>query len=146
MLTFLPLGSRLTRWTNGKVRSLTQQKKFLHYELTKLVHGEEEAEKGTGRCDVRCSVQGIAADMPTAELTSDEDSDRRKHRYPESACIRADWLLLSAEGRRAVQQGGVAVDGEKVSDIAATFAKADFEGDGKVVRKGKKNFRKVIAK
>ena len=48
--------------------------------------------------------------------------------------------------RCSVQQGGVAVDGEKVSDIAATFAKADFEGDGKVVRKGKKNFRKVIAK
>ena len=55
-------------------------------------------------------------------------------------------VASKSEGRRAVQQGGVAVDGEKVSDISATFAKADFEGEGKVVRKGKKNFRKVIAK
>ena len=55
-------------------------------------------------------------------------------------------VASKSEARRAVQQGGVAVDGEKVSDIATTFAKADFEGEGKVVRKGKKNFRKVIAK
>ena len=55
-------------------------------------------------------------------------------------------VASKSEGRRAVQQGGVAVDGEKVSDISATFAKADFEGEGKVVRKGKKNFRKVVMK
>ena len=60
--------------------------------------------------------------------------------------VKSGLTASKSEARRAVQQGGVAVDGEKVSDIATTFTKADFEGEGKVVRKGKKNFRKVIAK
>ena len=60
--------------------------------------------------------------------------------------VKSGLTASKSEARRAVQQGGVAVDGEKVSDIATKFAKADFEGEGKVVRKGKKNFRKVIAK
>ena len=82
--------------------------------------------------------------MPTAELTEADFADGKMDIL--TVLVKAGLVSSRSEARRAVQQGGVAVDGEKVSDIAATFAKADFEGDGKVVRKGKKNFRKVIAK
>lgn len=82
--------------------------------------------------------------MPTEELSDEDFADGT---IDILTLLHKSGLVASkSEARRAVQQGGVAVDGEKVSDIAATFAKADFEGDGKVVRKGKKNFRKVIAK
>ena len=95
------------------------------------------------------------ADTPLAGLDAYERQLKRFDiRISGAQCDRVEKFFTSTESavlfpefvRRAVQQGGVAVDGEKVSDIATTFAKADFEGEGKVVRKGKKNFRKVIAK
>ena len=95
------------------------------------------------------------ADTPLAGLDAYERQLKRFDiRISGAQCDRVEKFFTSTESavlfpefvRRAVQQGGVAVDGEKVSDIATKFAKADFEGEGKVVRKGKKNFRKVIAK
>ena len=87
---------------------------------------------------------GNAADMPTAELSDEDFADGSVDIL--TLLHKSGLVASKSEARRAVQQGGVAVDGEKVSDIATTFTKADFEGEGKVVRKGKKNFRKVIAK
>ena len=87
---------------------------------------------------------GAAADMPKTELTEEDLTDGNIDIL--TMLVKSGLTASKSEARRAVQQGGVAVDGEKVSDIATTFAKADFEGEGKVVRKGKKNFRKVIAK
>ena len=111
--------------------------------VSKLVHGEEEATKAQEGARALFS-SGNAADMPTAELSDEDFADGSVDIL--TLLHKSGLVASKSEARRAVQQGGVAVDGEKVSDIATTFAKADFEGEGKVVRKGKKNFRKVIAK
>ena len=142
MLTFLPLEQidEMNKW-EGAQRNTA--KEILAFELTKLVHGEEEATKAQEGARALFS-SGNAADMPTAELSDEDFTDGN---IDILTLLHKSGLVASkSEGRRAVQQGGVAVDGEKVSDIATTFAKEDFEGDGKVVRKGKKNFRKVITK
>ena len=142
MLTFLPLEQidEMDKWEGAQ---LNTAKEILAFELTKLVHGEEEATKAQEGARALFS-SGNAADMPTAELFDEDFADGS---IDILTLLHKSGLVASkSEGRRAVQQGGVAVDGEKVSDISATFAKADFEGEGKVVRKGKKNFRKVIAK
>ena len=142
MLTFLPLEQidEMDKWEGAQ---LNTAKEILAFELTKLVHGEEEATKAQEGARALFS-SGNAADMPTAELSDEDFADGN---IDILTLLHKSGLVASkSEGRRAVQQGGVAVDGEKVSDIAATFAKADFEGDGKVVRKGKKNFRKVVMK
>ena len=142
MLTFLPLEQidEMDKWEGAQ---LNTAKEILAFELTKLVHGEEEATKAQEGARALFS-SGNAADMPTAELSDEDFADGSVDIL--TLLHKSGLVASKSEGRRAVQQGGVAVDGEKVSDIAATFAKADFEGDGKVVRKGKKNFRKVIAK
>ena len=142
MLTFLPLEQidEMDKWEGAQ---LNTAKEILAFELTKLVHGEEEATKAQEGARALFS-SGNAADMPTAELSDEDFADGS---IDILTLLHKSGLVASkSEGRRAVQQGGVAVDGEKVSDISTTFAKADFEGEGKVVRKGKKNFRKVIAK
>jgi tyrosyl-tRNA synthetase len=142
MLTFLPLEQidEMDKWEGAQ---LNTAKEILAFELTKLVHGEEEATKAQEGARALFS-SGNAADMPTAELSDEDFADGS---IDILTLLHKSGLVASkSEGRRAVQQGGVAVDGEKVSDIATKFAKADFEGEGKVVRKGKKNFRKVIAK
>ena len=142
MLTFLPLEQidEMDKWEGAQ---LNTAKEILAFELTKLVHGEEEATKAQEGARALFS-SGNAADMPTAELSDEDFADGSVDIL---ILLHKSGLVASkSEARRAVQQGGVAVDGEKVSDIATTFAKADFEGEGKVVRKGKKNFRKVIAK
>ena len=142
MLTFLPLEQidEMDKWEGAQ---LNTAKEILAFELTKLVHGEEEATKAQEGARALFS-SGNAADMPTAELSDEDFADGSVDIL--TLLHKSGLVASKSEGRRAVQQGGVAVDGEKVSDISATFAKADFEGEGKVVRKGKKNFRKVIAK
>ena len=142
MLTFLPLEQidEMDKWEGAQ---LNTAKEILAFELTKLVHGEEEATKAQEGARALFS-SGNAADMPTAELSDEDFADGSVDIL--TLLHKSGLVASKSEGRRAVQQGGAAVDGEKVSDISATFAKADFEGEGKVVRKGKKNFRKVIAK
>ena len=142
MLTFLPLEEidKMDAWEGAQ---LNTAKEILAYELTKLVHGEEEAQKAQEAARALFST-GAAADMPKTELTEEDLTDGNIDIL--TMLVKSGLTASKSEARRAVQQGGVAVDGEKVSDIATTFAKADFEGEGKVVRKGKKNFRKVIAK
>ncbi len=140
MLTFLPLEQidEMDKWEGSE---LNKAKEILAYELTEMVHGEEEAKKAQESARALFS-QGNAADMPTAEL-ADED-------FTEGSIDILTLLLKSglvpskSEARRAVQQGGVAVDGEKVTDIATSFAKDAFEAEGVVLKKGKKNFRKVV--
>ena len=142
LLTFLPL-EQIAEMENWEGSKLNDAKEILAMELTTLVHGEEEATKAQEGARALFS-SGNAADMPTAELSDEDFADGSVDIL--TLLHKSGLVASKSEGRRAVQQGGVAVDGEKVSDIATTFAKADFEGEGKVVRKGKKNFRKVIAK
>ena len=142
MLTFLPLEEidKMDAWEGAQ---LNTAKEILAYELTKLVHGEEEAEKAQAAAKALFST-GAAADMPKTELTAEDLTDGNIDIM--TMLVKAGLTTSKSEARRAVQQGGVAVDGEKVEDIAATFAKADFEGEGKVLRRGKKNFRKIVLK
>ena len=87
---------------------------------------------------------GNAANMPTAELADEDFTDGKIDIL--TLLAKSGLVPSKSEGRRAVQQGGVAMEGEKVEDIMATFTKEDFEGEGKVLRRGKKNFRKIVLK
>ena len=142
MLTFLPLEEidEMDKWEGSQ---LNKAKEILAYELTNMVHGEEEAKKAQESARALFST-GAAADMPTAELTADDMTDGAIDIL--TLLLKSGLVPSKSEARRAVQQGGVAVDGEKVSDIASTFAADKFAGEGIVLKKGKKNFRKVVVK
>ena len=139
MLTFLPLEEivNLDSWAGSQ---LNQAKEILAFELTKLVHGEEEAVKAQESARALFSA-GNAADMPTAEL-ADEDFTEGSIDVI-TMLVKSGLVASRSEGRRAIEQGGVSIDGEKVTDIKQTVAK-DAIGDGIVLKRGKKNFRKIV--
>lgn len=142
MLTFLPLEEidEMDKWEGSQ---LNKAKEILAFELTKLVHGEEEAVKAQ-ESSRELFTSGAATNMPTAEL---EDGDFVDGNIDILTMLVKSGLVPSkSEARRAVQQGGVAVDGEKVDDIKKEYTIDDLSGDGIVLRRGKKNFRKVIVK
>ncbi len=141
MLTFLPL-EEIEAMDSWEGAQLNKEKEILAYELTKLVHGEEEAIKAQTAAKALFS-QGAAADMPTAALNDEDFTDGAIDIM--TMLLKAGLVPSKSEARRAVQQGGVSVNGEKVSDIYASYTKADLAGDGIVLKKGKKNFRKVTA-
>jgi len=141
MLTFLPLEQidEMDKWEGSE---LNRAKEILAYELTSLVHGEEEAVKARETAKALFSSGG-AADMPEHVVTEDALTDGAL----DILSILADSGLCTSRGdaRRNVQQGGVEADGEKVTDIGAKFT-ADRLREGVVVKRGKKNFVKVILK
>ena len=142
MLTFLPIEqiNEMDKWEGSQ---LNQAKEILAYELTKLVHGEEEAEKSQ-KSARELFTGGNAADMPTCELT---DEDFREGTIDILDILHKSGLAGSrSEARRNVEQGGVSVDGNAVNDVKAVFAKESLEDEGVVVKRGKKKFVKVIAK
>ena len=141
MLTFLPLEQidEMDKWEGSQ---LNQAKEILAYELTGLVHGEEEAKKAQESARA-LFAGGAAAEMPTAELT---DADFVDGSIDLLSIVQKSGLCASrSEARRNVQQGGVTVDGEKVSDIAATYTVEQLTA-GLVVKRGKKSFKKVVLK
>ena len=141
MLTFLPL-EEIDKMESWEGSQLNKAKEILAFELTKLVHGEEEAVKAQDSARALFS-KGNAADMPTAELTQE---DLREEAADILTVLQKSGLVNSrSEGRRAVEQGGVNVDGEKVTDVTTVYT-ADVLKNGIVVKKGKKNFCKVILK
>lgn len=139
MLTFLPLEqiNEMDQWEGSQ---LNQAKEILAYELTNMVHGEEEAVKAQESARALFS-SGNAADMPSTVLSEDDFTSDEMDIV--TLLVKAGLVSSRNEGRRAVEQGGVSVDNEKVADIKATFTKAALSGDGVVVKRGKKNFRKV---
>ena len=142
MLTFLPL-EEIDKMDSWEGAQLNAAKEILAFELTKLVHGEEEAQKSQEAARALFS-QGAAADMPTTELNEEDLTDGNIDIL--SMLVKSGLVPSKSEARRAVQQGGVAVDGEKVEDIHATFAGEDMAGEGIVLKKGKKNFRRIVMK
>ena len=140
MLTFLPVEeiNLMNDWEGAK---LNEAKEILAYELTALVHGEEEASKAKEAAKALFST-GIAADMPTTVLTADNFTDGK---IDISGVLVATGLVATrSEGRRAVEQGGVVVNDEKVTDFKTTYDMNFFDTkDGIIIRRGKKNFRKV---
>ena len=142
MLTFLPL-EQIDEMDHWEGAQLNQAKEILAYELTKLVHGEEEANKAQEGARALFSGAGDTANMPTVTVTADDFAERDMDIM--AVLVKAGLCDSRSDARRAVQQGGVTVDGEKVTDIAASYKLDDFTGDGKVVKRGKKKFAKVIA-
>ena len=120
---------------------LNQAKEILAFELTKLVHGEEEANKAKEASHALFAGGGDSAHMPTLELTAADFADGDLDIL--ALLVKAELAPSRSDARRAVQQGGISVNGEKVTEIDASFAKDIFEGEGAVLKKGKKTFRKV---
>lgn len=142
MLTFLPL-EQIKEMESYEGSKLNEAKEILAFELTKLVHGEEEATKALESARA-LFTSGNAANMPETELTEDNLVDGS---IDIITILAVSGLVPSkSEGRRAVQQGGVSVDGEKIADIAKTYTTDELKGEGIIVKRGKKNFRKVFMK
>ena len=141
MLTFLPLEQidEMDKWEGAQ---LNKAKEILAYELTKMVHGEEEAKKAEETAKA-IFTSGDAANMAVVKLEADAFTDGSIDIV--SLIHAAGLAATKSEARRVVAQGGASVAGEKVSDIAAKFDKEVFAGDGVVVKKGKKSFIKVQA-
>ena len=142
MLTFLPLEQidEMDKWEGSQ---LNRAKEILAYELTALVHGEEEAEKAEESAKALFGAGGDSANMPTSVLT---DADFENGSINVLSMLVTTGLCPSrGEARRLVQQGGVTIDDVKVTSIDESLARERFEGDGVIVRKGKKVFHRVKA-
>ena len=141
MLTFLPLEQidEMDKWEGSQ---LNTAKEILAYELTNLVHGEEEAKKAEAGAKALFGGGADSANVPTYTL---KDEDFRDGSIDIMGVLVTSGLCQTrSEARRNVQQGGVSVDGTVVKDIAASYKPEDFEGEGKLVKRGKKNFVKVV--
>ena len=140
MLTFLPLEQieEMDAWEGSK---LNEAKEILAFELTKLVHGEEEAVKAREGARALFS-SGNAAQMPETKLV-DEDFEDGKIGILK-LMVKAGLATSNGEARRNVEQGGVTIDGEKVTDVRMTLTKEQISAEGIVVKRGKKKFMKVL--
>ena len=143
MLTFLPLEQidEMDKWEGAQ---LNEAKEILAFELTKMVHGEEEAQKAKEASHALFSGAGASEHMPTIEVSAEDFAAGNMDIM--AVLVKAGLCDSRSDARRAVQQGGVSVEGEKVTDISASYALDDFAGEGKVVKRGKKKFAKVVAK
>ena len=139
MLTFLPL-DEIKKYEGLEGSQLNVAKEVLAYELTKLVHNEEEANKALDAARALFSAGGSIENMPKTELAAENFTDGKINII--------DMLLVSklcpsrGEARRLIQQGGVSVGDDKVTDFAKEYTSSDFEGDGLIVKKGKKTFHR----
>ena len=141
MLTFLPLEEidKMDTWEGAQ---LNTAKEILAYELTKLVHGEQEAQKAQASAKA-LFASGADAEIPTEEITDADLVDGAIDVC--SLLVKAGLVPSKSEARRAVEQGGVSADGEKVTDTRAIFT-ADVLKNGVVLKRGKKSFKKIILK
>ena len=143
MLTFLPL-EEIEKMESWEGSQLNEAKEILAYELTNLVHGEEEANKAREASHALFAGGGSLANMPTVELTDEDFADGDLDIM--SVLVKAGLCDSRGDARRNVQQGGVSVADEKVTDISTRYAKDAFLGDGLIVKRGKKKFAKVVVK
>ena len=142
MLTFLPL-EQIDEMDHWEGSQLNRAKEILAYELTTLVHGEDEANRAQESARA-LFAGGNAAEMPTAEI---EEADLTDGSIDILSVLQKSGLCASrSEARRNVEQGGVSVDGETVKDIKTAYTKDALSGDGMVIKRGKKNFRRVVMK
>ena len=143
MLTFLPL-EEIDAMESWEGAQLHQAKEILAFELTKLVHGEEEANKAKEASHALFAGGGDSAHMPTLELTAADFADGDLDIL--ALLVKAELAPSRSDARRAVQQGGVSVADEKVTDIQTTYGADAFGADGLVVKRGKKKFVKIVLK
>ena len=143
MLTFLPL-EEINAMESWEGAQLNDAKEILAFELTKLVHGEEEASKAREASHALFAGGGDSAHMPTVELSSADFADGDMDIL--SLLVKTELAPSRSDARRAVEQGGVSVADEKVTDIKTAYNADSFGADGLVVKRGKKKFVKVIVK
>ena len=143
MLTFLPLEQidEMDKWEGSQ---LNRAKEILAYELTKLVHGEAEAEKAQETARGLFSGAGSAEHMPTTELTADKFTDGKIGAM--NLLVACGLCASNGEARRLIQQGGVTVSDKKIAAIDAAFDENDFRGEGVIIKKGKKVYHRAIVK
>ncbi len=143
MLTFLPLEQieEMDHWEGSR---LNEAKEILAFELTKLVHGEEEAQRAQEGARALFAGGGNTANMPEAEL-SDEDFENGEIGILR-LLVKAGLASSNGEARRNVEQGGVSVDGEKITDVKAQIAKDSIGEGGIVLKRGKKKFMRIVVK
>ena len=139
MLTYLPM-EEIRKMDSWEGSQLNTAKEILAFELTKLVHGEEEATKAQESARALFSA-GNADNMPTIQLNDENFVDGAIDIC--GVLVAAGLAQSRSEARRNVEQGGVTVNGEKVTDVKTSYAPSDFAGEGAVVKRGKKNFKKV---
>ena len=140
MLTFLPL-EQIDEMSHWEGSQLNRAKEILAYELTSLVHGEEEARKAEASAKALFAGGGSNENMPTTEITESELSDGAMDIM--TVLVRSGLCTSKSEARRNIQQGGVTVNDEKITDISKSFG-ADELKKGIIVRRGKKSYSKVI--
>ncbi len=142
MLTFLPLDQidEMAKWEGSE---LNRAKEILAFELTSMVHGEEEAKKAQESARALFSGTGSSENMPTAELTADDFTDGKVDIL--TLLVKTGLCPSRGDARRNVQQGGVSAADQKVTDPAAAYTPEDF-ANGLILRRGKKNYFKVIVK
>ena len=143
MLTFLPL-EEIDAMESWEGAQLNQAKEILAFELTKLVHGEEEATKAREASHALFAGGGDSAHMPTVELSAADFADGDMDIL--SLLVKTELAPSRSDARRAVEQGGVSVADEKVTDIKTAYNADSFGADGLVVKRGKKKFVKVVVK
>lgn len=143
MLTFLPLDQidAMDHWEGSQ---LNTAKEILAYELTKLVHGEEEAEKAQETARGLFAGNGSLEHMPSSQLTDANFENGKIGAI--NLLVTCGLCASNGEARRLIQQGGVAVNDQKVTSIEAAFDQSDFTGDGIVIKKGKKVFHRAFVK
>ncbi len=141
LLTFLPLEQieEMAKWEGSQ---LNQAKEILAYELTGLVHGEEEAKKAQDGARALFSGGADTENMPSTAL-ADEDFNEEGTIDLITLLVKTGLEKTRSDARRSIQQGGVTVDQDKVTDVYATLTREQFGTDGVVIRKGKKKFHKV---
>ena len=141
MLTFLPIEQidEMDQWEGSQ---LNRAKEILAYELTNLVHGEEEAKKAEEAARALFAGGGSSENMPTVTLTDDQFVNGSIDIL--GVMVAAGMASSRSEARRAVEQGGVSVKGEKVTDIKASYTKDMIGAEEFIVKKGKKSFKKIV--
>ncbi len=140
MLTFLPI-EQIQEMEGWEGSQLNTAKEILAYELTQLVHGEDEAKKAQAGAKA-LFAGGADAEIPTVSLTQEDLTDGSIDIM--GLLVKTGLCASRSEARRAVEQGGVSVNGEKVTDIKRLFAKEELMGDGVTVKRGKKSFKKAV--
>lgn len=142
MLTFLPL-EEIDKMESWEGAQLNEAKEILAFELTKLVHGDEEATKAKEASHALFAGGANNANMPTVTVTAEDFPDGELDII--SVLVKAGLCDSRGDGRRNIQQGGVSVADEKVTDISTKYTLDDFKGEGLIIRRGKKKFAKVVA-
>ena len=142
MLTFLPLEEidEMAKWEGSQ---LNRAKEILAFELTRMVHGEEEAKKAEASAKALFAGGGASENMPTTELSASDLADGSIDLM--SLLVKTGLCTTKSDARRNIQQGGVTVNDEKVTDIGKSFSDEELKA-GLILKRGKKNFNKVVLK